>query len=165
MKIIIGSKRFKNNSKEILVDDEDYELLSKYNWSINYKNKNIPIFVRGKVNGKHIMLSRFLLNPPRNKVVDHINGNIFDNQKSNLRICTQAQNTLNRKMPNTNTTGFKGVYIEKITRKDKTKYTIFASMIVFKGKMFRKRNKDINICIKWRKDMEEKLFREFRRAN
>ena len=42
-------------------------------------------------------------------VIDHINGDPFDNRWSNLRRCTRAQNQLNRSANSNNTSGYKGV--------------------------------------------------------
>lgn len=54
----------------------------------------------------------------KNIVVDYINGNPKDNRKSNLRICKQAQNVLNKSFMSNNTSGFIGVSY----RKDKNRY-------------------------------------------
>lgn len=46
-------------------------------------------------------------------IIDHIDGDTFNNDPNNLRICNQSQNSRNRKKPNTNTTGYKGITQDK----------------------------------------------------
>ena len=48
---------------------------------------------------------------PSGLVIDHIDGNPFNNLISNLRVVTQAVNTRNKKLYSTNTTGIAGVSI------------------------------------------------------
>lgn len=50
---------------------------------------------------------------PENYEVDHIDGDKSNLLPDNLRICTHAQNTWNRKKPAHNTSGVKGVTYEK----------------------------------------------------
>ena len=91
-----------------LVDDDDYERLSKYNW----------FFARGYAyrtgigaNGKRTSISmhREIVDIRPGYECDHINGNRFDNRKANLRQATHTQNLANQKAQVCCTSRFKGV--------------------------------------------------------
>ncbi len=90
------------NGKVALVDDEDFEELSKYKWYYNLKNKSVC--ASGGIPMSHIILQT-------NKWVDHKDGNKLDFQRSNLRICTNSQNQQNkRKQKKKVSSKYKGVY-------------------------------------------------------
>ena len=76
----------------ILVDDNDFELLSRYDWKLNAGGYAIASIL-----GNPILMHRLILNCPVGMVVDHIDGNRRNNQKKNLRIVTNAENSLNRR--------------------------------------------------------------------
>lgn len=63
------------------------------------------------------MLHRFIINAPFGKFVDHIDGNGLNNQKTNLRLCTNSQNMMNQKMHKDNRSGYKGVRFHKSSKK------------------------------------------------
>jgi HNH endonuclease len=51
---------------------------------------------------------------PKGKFVDHIDGDKLDNRKSNLRICSKAENCWNRtEMNKNNASGYRGVKFDK----------------------------------------------------
>ncbi|PRH05403.1 hypothetical protein C6T60_14415 [Burkholderia multivorans] len=106
---------------EILVDDEDFDFLSTYSWTL--KNGRYPIAYEWNKEKRHtetVYMHRMLmgLHGPRGAlIVDHMDGNTLNNTRSNLRICTYSQNNSNRgKSPN-NTSGYKGVYFHKQMQK------------------------------------------------
>lgn len=49
--------------------------------------------------------------------IDHVNGNRLDNRICNLRDATHAENQRNSKRPKSNTSGIKGVYWDKRSKK------------------------------------------------
>lgn len=91
-----------------VVDVEDYDMLSKYSWWIDaygYALTTQKIYGRKK----NIRMHRMILEPPADKVVDHIDGDPLNNQKSNLRIVSQKQNLRNSRTRHNNLSGYKGV--------------------------------------------------------
>lgn len=83
-----------SKGEEFYVDKNDYDKVCDYCWS---KQKNG--YITASVDGKSKTMHRFLMSPPPEKVVDHINHNRADNRRSNLRICTTAENARNRLVP------------------------------------------------------------------
>jgi hypothetical protein len=90
---------------EAIVDDEDFAEVSKYKWYASYTKHNKRWDVRNHPCGK---LSRFLMKPNSDELVDHKNHNTFDHRRCNLRVCTKTENGRNRKIQ-FNKTGYKGV--------------------------------------------------------
>lgn len=92
-----------------LVDDEDYEILKSFKCHMSENAKNGHKYACCMINGRSHYMHRIIANAPRGMVVDHINRNSLDNQKHNLRVCTQMENTQNKRVSKNNKTGFKGV--------------------------------------------------------
>tara|TARA_R100001509_G_scaffold106669_2_gene63267 strand:- start:2311 stop:3336 length:1026 start_codon:yes stop_codon:yes gene_type:complete len=113
---------YKGSKYEIFIDEEDYGLVSQYNWSLSktgrkkrdgvgeifYVNTKIPRpdkprYVYTFPNGKQrtyvakdtLSIHRLIMNPEKGQVVDHINGNTLDNRKHNLRCCSYQGNSAN----------------------------------------------------------------------
>jgi len=72
-----------------LVDDVDYDYLSRFRWS------KANGYIQGWINKRQVMMHRIIMNPPENLEIDHINGIRNDNRRANLRICTHLQNCRN----------------------------------------------------------------------
>ena len=118
MKIIPVKLRHKRASLKCLVDDEDYEMLKDYKWNESTGTggkgyartafTNRTLFPNKRQ--VHVSMHNTIMWCPKGLVIDHINGNILDNRRSNLRIATYSQNRCNSKKDSANTSGFHGVY-------------------------------------------------------
>jgi hypothetical protein len=98
--------------KVAIIDDDDYEYLNQWKWFANNKNgkfyvvRNITV---SKNKQSSIFMHRFIMKPNKGMIIDHLDGNPLNNQKSNLRICTHAENMRNSKISINNKSGYKGV--------------------------------------------------------
>jgi hypothetical protein len=80
--------------KVALVDDEDYEHLSQWKWYTIKKRKNT--FYAFRHSGKTVVsMHREIMKTPKELQVDHKDHDGLNNQKHNLRNCTQSQNNQN----------------------------------------------------------------------
>ncbi len=80
-----------------LVDDEDFDGLSRWKWCIA-KTQSTIYAKRRRKNSKKcytILMHRDIMLPDAGMVIDHIDGNGLNNQRYNLRICSQSQNMRN----------------------------------------------------------------------
>ena len=104
--------------KVAIVDPADYANLIRYKW---WASKNTRTFyARTRVDSRDIAMHRFLMNPPKAMVVDHIDHNGLNNQRSNLRICTPNQNMRNRRPNRRKIVKYKGVTYYK----DRDRYQV-----------------------------------------
>ena len=109
-----------------LVDQEDYERVSKHKWCALYACKRYDdgVFyaVRGtRRGGKQVFtyLHRFVLNAPAGLEVDHIYvKDTLDCRRANLRLATKSQNMANqRKARKPASSRYKGVSWHQHTKK------------------------------------------------
>ena len=119
-----------SQGKIAIVDDDDFEKLNKHKWyaltdgrgHTHYVIRNSP---RSSRHRNSIKMHRVIMNPPKGKEIDHINGNALDNRKENLRIVTHRQNMQNQHI--SKTSKHPGVYWDK-------KNEIWSAQIRFGGK-------------------------------
>lgn len=74
------------------VDEDDILDLKRHKWVLT--NEGYAQFWNPIIR-TNISMHRYLMNFPKNLVVDHLTWNRLDNRKSQLRICTQSENCKN----------------------------------------------------------------------
>lgn len=99
-----------------IVDAEDEELVRSYLWRVNNNGYAMRTVCLGDRNTSEL-LHRVINKTPVDMDTDHINGNRLDNRKSNLRTSSRKDNTKNRRLNANNSSGYRGVYWNKNSRK------------------------------------------------
>lgn len=93
--------------KVAYVDDEDYELVHKYNWyACRVRDSHLWYAQRMGPERKMIRLHNFIMGCTG---VDHADGDGLNCVRSNLRVASAGQQVMNTGLYRTNTSGFKGV--------------------------------------------------------
>ena len=126
-----------------LLDVEDLDFILSYSRWFAHPRKTDSYLI----NRKGEKLHRILLNCPKGMVVDHINGNTLDNRRSNLRVCSQLENTQNR-------TRRKSKFGHGISKNGNS----FSAEIMINNKRFRKTFPTLEQAKCYRKYLEIKLF-------
>lgn len=119
-KIRIGSPRKKNkilrknqfaeiylsNTKKVSkIDVADISLIQEYTWWIDSRG-----YATTEIHQSNILLHRFLLGINNSSIhTDHINRDILDNRRKNLRLCLRSENRRNAKKQLYCSSRYKGV--------------------------------------------------------
>lgn len=88
----------------MLVDDDDYELMSRMKWHAKV-DRNGSVSAQAWTSA-HSFLTGY-------RLTDHVNGNQLDNTRTNLRDATSRQNSRNRGIRSDAGHGYKGVHFSK----------------------------------------------------
>ena len=101
------------------IDDEDFERVNQFKWNAGWSEGIQSYYAFRTTSSRQCMLmSRFIVDcEDPDKVVDHKNHDTLDNQKHNLRICTQSENMQNARKRANATSRYKGVCWEKVNNK------------------------------------------------
>jgi len=120
-----------------IVDDIDYDYVNQFNWfcqskyalRIPYSNsgKRVHIFLH------HVIAGYTDLHRKNKLVVDHIDGNTFNNQRANLRIVTHRVNSQNKNIHRQGRL-LGAVFETKFDKKYNRRYEYWSARIQIKGK-------------------------------
>ena len=95
----------KNINYEMIVDEDNYYELIQYGISLNDNGY--------AKNCKLGYIHRYVMNYIEDHFIDHINSNRLDNRKSNLRVATAQENSMNTSSRVSSTSKYIGVYLTK----------------------------------------------------
>ena len=114
--------------KVALVDDDMYEYLNQWKWHY-FKVPGAKTGYARRIDkhdghNKSIRMHRVIMNTPPWFEVDHRDHNGCNNQRYNMRNCTQSQNARNRSIQKNNSSGYKGVNWDKKSKKWKAQIRI-----------------------------------------
>jgi hypothetical protein len=143
-----------------LIDDDDLPKIEQYKWYVHYQKKPnnvVRVSCRGKIEGRFVYLHRFLMgvNDPTAHV-DHIDNDVFNCRKHNLRVVTAHQNMQNRPKPVTNKTGVKGLSYNESTG-------IYTAQITAYGQSHRRKSRDRQELETWLRTTREALHGAYAR--
>jgi hypothetical protein len=83
------------NEIETLVDDDVFDRIKELRCWRTTPHKGKYVYAQIRLNGKTEYLHRVIMDAKRGHVVDHIDGNTLNNQRSNLRLLSQHGNQIN----------------------------------------------------------------------
>lgn len=101
-----------SQNKYAIIDSEDLSKIRRYKWCLGPNGH----YACSRTYKKTVRMHRLIISNSEG-MVDHINGNTLDNRRSNLRVCTPAENSRNRFYSKLNKTGYKGVFFDKNLKK------------------------------------------------
>lgn len=111
-----------NHYEFVYVNDNDYDLLSRYEWHL--ANYGYAAYSPGS--GKRIFMHRLVAAAADRHEIDHIDTNKLNNQYTNLRKSNKKFNSANReKQKGEYTSKYKGVSVYNSRGKSKWRAYIF----------------------------------------
>lgn len=140
--------------KFALVDDEDYDKISRYKWRYN---KNGYAMAHDILENKvDVYMHRLVNKTAVGFHTDHINHDKLDNRKENLRTATSSQNAFNTGLYSHNTSGHKGLYWYERYKKWEVYINVHGERI------YLKRFKNLQDALDARKNAELKYCESFK---
>lgn len=142
---------YTRNGDEFYFDLEDFDKIKNYLWCCNKEG-----YLMTSIDGKMYRMHRVIMDCSDSKMwVDHINHDVKDNRKLNLRIVNNMQNQMNAKLRVNNASECAGVHYNK------SKNRWIATIQVNKKRLFLGEYKDYEDAVNARKKAEDKYFTQY----
>lgn len=147
------------NGDAFYFDLENYEDIKNFSWHRAHR-KHLYLVANKTINNKtyNIYMHRLVMGVTDKKLkVDHIHGydSVNDNRKSNLRLATTSQNSMNKRLLKSNTSGVTGVMWKNREQK------WYAKIVVNDKEICLGYYDEFKDAVCARKQAEKKYFGEF----
>ena len=112
---LLGSHALINNAI-VLISKNHLELVLQFVWYLGKDGYPITHGTDDKsiIYGRGLKMHKLIIsNVEKGYVIDHINRNRLDNRITNLRICTQKENSYNTKKQASSSNKYKGILQQK----------------------------------------------------
>lgn len=96
--------------KVALVDDEDFERINQWKWFAAKSGNTFYAKRFGNIRMHRVVMG---ITSKHTQIIDHANGDGLDNRKGNLRICSNRENSANRRSAKNSSSKYLGVCYEK----------------------------------------------------
>jgi hypothetical protein len=100
----------------VKINSSDLSVVKKYTWYID-ENGYVRTFIYPGGKKESFYLHQLLKRPSKGKQVDHINGDLLDCRRNNLRVVNSTSNIRNKGLKKTNKSGVTGVWYNEKTKK------------------------------------------------
>lgn len=148
---------FTNKGETFFFDKEDYPKIKDICWHKDTKTG----YIRGHLpnRGGRTSLHRVVMDAVKGETIDHINYDLDDNRKSNLRKCSRSQNSSNLSTRTDNKTGFPGV------RFDRQRQKWAVQICVNRKRIDLGRYELFEDAVEVRRNAEDRYFKEYSYEN
>lgn len=139
------------------IDHQDLAKVSEYTWhalKISYGTYTAVSTMKKNKRKIHVYMHRLITDAPEGSDVDHINHDTLDDRRSNLRLCSRAENLANRRPKR------RDLPLGVLCHKDGRRLKYVANLAAH-GKSYRKGFATIEEAVAQRKEWEQELFGEF----
>lgn len=143
----------KEKVAETIIDKDMAIELSKYRWHLSK-----DMYVQSHINGKVVLLHRFVKGYTGPHCIDHDDSNTLNNQDSNLNIATRLENARNRRSGKNSSSKYVGVSYCKRRKK-------WRAQLKFKEQLFCRYFLVEEDAARYRDSLARQYFGSFARLN